>query len=80
MPVVLVGYNRVCATVVCATVVCAQHHSNIVPWQMLAKQTGCAIKYIRLTEDEQLDMEHAKELITPKTKLLSFVHVSNTLG
>lgn len=57
-----------------------EHHSNIVPWQMVAERTGCTLKFIRLTEDEQLDMHHARELVGPRTKLIAVTHVSNTLG
>ncbi|ELS03800.1 cysteine desulfurase-like protein, SufS subfamily [Xenococcus sp. PCC 7305] len=57
-----------------------EHHSNIVPWQIIAQRTGAVIKYIQLTEQESLDLEHYKSLLSEKTKLVSVVHVSNTLG
>ncbi|HBB30802.1 MAG TPA: cysteine desulfurase [Cyanobacteria bacterium UBA8803] len=57
-----------------------EHHSNIVPWQIVAQKTGAVFKYVQLTETEALDLEHFKSLISPKTKLVSLVHVSNTLG
>ena len=57
-----------------------EHHSNIVPWQEAAKRKGLVVKYIPVKEDFTLDMEVARELITSKTKIVSFVHVSNTLG
>ncbi|MBI4016083.1 MAG: cysteine desulfurase [Candidatus Aenigmarchaeota archaeon] len=57
-----------------------EHHSNLVPWQQLAKQKGLALKFIRITKDYKLDMAHAREIITPKTKIVSIVHVSNVLG
>lgn len=58
----------------------AEHHSNIVPWQMVCQQTGAQLKHVMLTEDERVDMEHFQRLLTDKTKLVSLVHVSNMLG
>lgn len=57
-----------------------EHHSNLVPWQIIAKKTGAVIKYIGLTESEELDLEQFKSLISHQTKLVAIVHVSNTLG
>jgi cysteine desulfurase/selenocysteine lyase len=57
-----------------------EHHSNIIPWQQLAKRTGAVIKYIGLTSEGLLDMADAKEQITEKTKIVSIAHVSNVLG
>ncbi|YAI82657.1 MAG: SufS family cysteine desulfurase [cyanobacterium endosymbiont of Rhopalodia sterrenbergii] len=57
-----------------------EHHSNMVPWQMIAQKTGAVLKYVLLTEQEELDLEHFKSLLSPKTKLVAIVHVSNTLG
>ncbi len=57
-----------------------EHHSNIVPWQIIAQRTGAVIKYIQLNEQESLDLENYKSLLSNKTKLVSIVHVSNTLG
>lgn len=60
-----------------------EHHSNIVPWQMLAERKGLVIKYARLKdneEDQTLDMEHMKTLITPRTKVVSMQHASNVLA
>lgn len=57
-----------------------EHHSNIVPWQMLAQRTGAVLKFCKLNESQELDMEMMAELITPRTKLVSVVHVSNMLG
>lgn len=57
-----------------------EHHSNIVPWQLLARRRGAALRYIRIRPDGTLDLDHARELITPKTKLVSVVHMSNVLG
>lgn len=58
----------------------SEHHSNIVPWQMLAKKKGALIKYIPLDHNFRLDLAKAKTLISNKTKLLAFTHVSNVLG
>ena len=57
-----------------------EHHSNIVPWQLIAQKTGAVIKYVGLSETEGFDLEQFKQLISEKTKLVSVVHVSNTLG
>ncbi|MBI4148986.1 cysteine desulfurase [Candidatus Woesearchaeota archaeon] len=57
-----------------------EHHSNLVPWQQLAKERGLVVKYIRLTPDFRLDMQHAKEMITKRTKVVSVCHMSNVLG
>jgi cysteine desulfurase / selenocysteine lyase len=57
-----------------------EHHSNIVPWQLIAQKTGAIIKYVGLTDTEELDFEEYKSLLSDRTKLVSIVHVSNTLG
>ncbi|XHU96482.1 MAG: SufS family cysteine desulfurase [cyanobacterium endosymbiont of Rhopalodia gibba] len=57
-----------------------EHHSNIVPWQMIAQKTGAVIKYVFLTEQEEFDLEQFKSLLSRKTKLVAIVHVSNMLG
>ena len=57
-----------------------EHHSSLVTWLQIAKRTGAEVKYIRVDEDGYLDLEHAKELITDDTQMISVVHVSNTLG
>jgi cysteine desulfurase/selenocysteine lyase len=57
-----------------------EHHSNIVPWQIIAQKTGAVIKYVELTETEEFDLEQYKGLLSEKTKLVAVVHVSNTLG
>lgn len=58
----------------------AEHHSNLIPWQQVAKNTGATLKYFSLLEDGTLDWEKAKEAITPKTKIVAIHHVSNVLG
>ncbi|MEM8829592.1 MAG: SufS family cysteine desulfurase [Cyanobacteria bacterium P01_G01_bin.19] len=57
-----------------------EHHSNIVPWQLIADKTGAVLKYVQLTPTEEFDLAHYKSLLSDKTKLVSIVHVSNTLG
>ncbi len=57
-----------------------EHHSNLIPWQMLAQRTGAVLKFVELTETEEFNLEQFKSLISDKTKLVSTVHVSNTLG
>lgn len=57
-----------------------EHHSNIVPWQMLCEQTGAVLKVIPINDLGELDMEQYKKLLTEKTKIVSVVHASNTLG
>lgn len=57
-----------------------EHHSNLVPWQQFAKEKGIVLKFIRLTRDYRLDINHARELITPKTRIVAITHVSNALG
>ena len=57
-----------------------EHHSNIVPWQMKAEEFGLTIKYVPLLENGELDWDQLDTLITDKTRLLSFTHISNSLG
>jgi cysteine desulfurase/selenocysteine lyase len=57
-----------------------EHHSNLVPWQMLAKEKGAHLKFIELTPDGELDMNSARAVIGPKTKLVSVTLMSNVLG
>jgi cysteine desulfurase / selenocysteine lyase len=57
-----------------------EHHSNIVPWQMLCEEKGCILKIIPISESGELDMEAFEQLLSHKTKLVSVVHVSNSLG
>jgi cysteine desulfurase / selenocysteine lyase len=57
-----------------------EHHSNLVPWQLVAQKTGAVLKFVDLSADEDFDLEHYKSLLSAKTKLVSVVHVSNTLG
>lgn len=57
-----------------------EHHSNLVPWQQFALKNNFKLKFIPVTENFELDYEKAKELITEKTALVSFIHVSNVFG
>ena len=57
-----------------------EHHSNIVPWQMLCERKGAVLKVIPLREDLSLDIEVFKQLLSEKTRLVSVAHVSNVLG
>ena len=57
-----------------------EHHSNLIPWQQLAKRKKAVLKYIELTADGQLDMNDAKDKITTKTKIVAVAHASNVLG
>ena len=57
-----------------------EHHSNIVPWQMLRDERGIVLKYIPMLPDGTLDLQVARSLIGPKTKLLSITAMSNALG
>lgn len=57
-----------------------EHHSNLVPWRIIAEKTGAVIKYVGLTEEETFDLAQFKTLLSEKTKLVAVVHVSNTLG
>lgn len=58
----------------------AEHHSNIVPWQIAAQQKGLKIKVWRVDENGELDLEELKQLITERTKIVSVAHISNVLG
>lgn len=57
-----------------------EHHSNIVPWQMIADEKKLNLKVINVSENGEIDMDHFKSLISEKTKLVSIVFISNTLG
>jgi cysteine desulfurase / selenocysteine lyase len=57
-----------------------EHHSNLVPWQFVAQKTGAVLKHVELTPEQTFDFEHFQKLVSHKTKLVSVVHISNTLG
>jgi SufS family cysteine desulfurase len=58
----------------------AEHHSNIVPWQLAAERFGAQIRFIPLNSERRLDMEQAAQMVTAKTKIVAFAHISNVLG
>ncbi len=57
-----------------------EHHSNIVPWQLLTERTGATLRWFGLTDDGQLDLSNVDELINERTKVVSLTWVSNMLG
>lgn len=57
-----------------------EHHANIVPWQMLAERTGTIIRVAEVSDAGELDVPHLQSLISDRTKLIAFGHVSNALG
>jgi cysteine desulfurase / selenocysteine lyase len=58
-----------------------EHHSNLVPWQLVAKRTGATLRYVPVSgRDGYLDLSELDRLLTPEVKIFAFTHVSNTLG
>tara|TARA_B100001121_G_scaffold157002_1_gene137270 strand:- start:1081 stop:2334 length:1254 start_codon:yes stop_codon:yes gene_type:complete len=57
-----------------------EHHSNIVPWQLLAEKNKCKVKFTKITKEGTLDLEDFKNKLNKNTKIVSLVHISNTLG
>lgn len=57
-----------------------EHHSNLVPWQKIAKDKEAILRFIPVTEDGQLELDEIDSIINTKTKLLAMVHISNSLG
>ena len=57
-----------------------EHHSNLVPWQMLCERTGATLRWLPLTDEGRLDLDRLDELVNERTRVLAFVHVSNILG
>ena len=57
-----------------------EHHSNIVPWQMVCEQTGATLKYVPINDDGELMQDVYQQLLSPKTKLVALGHISNALG
>src|SRR5438876_8092354 len=58
----------------------AEHHSNLLPWQMIAADTGAKVRAIPITDEGVLDLPAARALIGPKTRLVAVAHMSNVLG
>ncbi len=57
-----------------------EHHSNLVPWQLMAEEVGCKLRFIDITDDGHLQTDHLDDYITDKTRLVALGHVSNALG
>ena len=57
-----------------------EHHSNLLPWQMVCRQTGATLKFIDCEMDGRLDLNKVSEIITEKTKIVAMTHVSNVIG
>jgi len=57
-----------------------EHHSNIVPWQLLSERTGVKLRVVPVTDDGELDIEEFRIMLSERTKLVALVHVSNSLG
>ena len=57
-----------------------EHHSNIVPWQLICAQTGATLKAAPITDRGELDLDAFDRLLTPKTRFVAIIHVSNALG
>ena len=57
-----------------------EHHSNIVPWQLLALRTGAVVRWIGITDEGRIDLSNLEELLNERTRVVSFVHQSNILG
>jgi len=59
---------------------CLEHHSNIVPWQMIAEEKNAIIKVVPVLEDGSLDMAAYHDLLSERTKMVAFAHISNSIG
>lgn len=57
-----------------------EHHSNLVPWMMVAKKTGAVLRHIPLTEDYRYDYARLHEVLSPRTRIVSVAHMSNAVG
>src|SRR5690606_23136831 len=57
-----------------------EHHSNIVPWQILCEQTGAQLRVVPVTDSGELDLDAYRSLLGPRTRLVGIVHISNALG
>ena len=57
-----------------------EHHSNLVPWQLLAQRTGCVLRHVGITASGELDLEDFRAQLSERTRLVSLVHISNALG
>jgi cysteine desulfurase / selenocysteine lyase len=57
-----------------------EHHSNLVPWQLLAERTGAQLRFVPVLDDGTLELEQLSSLLTPEVKVFAFTHISNSLG
>ena len=57
-----------------------EHHSNLVPWQMVAQRTGAVLKFVMMNSSMEFDLDHFYSLVTERTKMVSIAHASNVLG
>jgi len=57
-----------------------EHHSNLVPWQLLAERTGARLRFVPVLDDGTLDLEQLPSLLTNEVKIFAFTHISNSLG
>ena len=57
-----------------------EHHSNLVPWQLLAERTGARLRFVPVREDGTLALDQLPQLLTPEVKLFAFTHISNSFG
>jgi cysteine desulfurase / selenocysteine lyase len=57
-----------------------EHHSNLVPWQLLAERIGARLRFVPVRDEGSLDLERLSSFLTPEVKLFSFTHISNSLG
>src|SRR5206468_5616280 len=57
-----------------------EHHSNLVPWQLLAERKGARVRFLPVCDDGTLDVDQLSSFLTPEVKLFAFTHISNSLG
>ena len=57
-----------------------EHHSNLVPWQQVARERGAQLRFLPIAEDGSLDLSAVDSIISPRTRLVTVVHMSNSLG
>ena len=57
-----------------------EHHSNVVPWQLVARRTGAALRWLEIDDEGRLRLDELPQLVGPRTRLMSLTHVSNVLG
>ena len=57
-----------------------EHHSNIVPWQLVARRTGARLRYLEMDDEGRLKLDGLDELLTSRTRMVAMTHISNALG